>query len=301
MRWFGKITGLILGGIYGGVRWSPYANDMSIWFGILFHAGIGVLFGAVIDAKISESERRFKHDPEFRSWWKWWKAGFDKTSWKKLNTDIFNPDLAPVEDDDNPQEEPSSQVDVFTRTLATLMAAVAQADGEVSEGEIRRVRKYFIGKFTVSQAEEWVKIFEFQAFQVIDHVAVCKSILNDIDYYARLQLFGILADLAAEDGLVSDEERMILEEIGDSLGIAASDKAPAGFKAFHTDEGPYGILGIPRNASGDEIKRAHHRLVLQYHPDKVMHLGQNYADVAAEKFRSIHQAYEEIMSSRNIN
>lgn len=30
----------------------------------------------------------------------------------------------------------------------------------------------------------------------------------------------------------------------------------------------YQILGIPRNASEDEIKRAYRKLAMQYHPDR---------------------------------
>ncbi len=296
LRLIGAAVGAVIGilsGLY--FRYPDYS-----WPGMLVDIIIGAGIGFLVAHQVAKFDNSFRQSAD-KEWWDWWKTGFDKTSWKKLNTDIFNPDHAPVEDGDTSQEEESSQIDIFTRTLATLMAAVAQADGEVSDGEIRRVRKYYLSNFPVSQAEEWVKIFEYQAFQVIDHVAVCKSALNDIDYYARLQLFGILADLAAEGGVVTNEEKRILEEIGNALGIAASDKAPAGFKAFHTDEGPYGILGVSMNASGGEIKRAYHRLALQYHPDKVLHLGQNYADVAAVKFRSIHQAYEDIKSNRNIN
>lgn len=296
LRPIGTAVGAVIGTISGLYFHYPYYS----WLSFLPDIGLGAGIGFLVAHQVAKLDNTFRQSAD-KEWWDWWKTGFDKTSWKKLNTDIFNPDYVPVEDDENPPEEQSSQVDIFTRTLATLMAAVAQADGEVSEGEIRKVRKYFLGNFSVSQAEEWVKIFEYQAFQIIDHVAVCKTALNDIDYYARLQLFGILADLAAEDGLVSDEEKRTLEEIVNALGIAASDKAPAGFKAFHTDEGPYGILGVSMNASGGEIKRAYHRLALQYHPDKVLHLGQNYADVAAVKFRSIHQAYEDIRSNRNIN
>ena len=281
----GAVTGL-LSGLY--FHYPDYS-----WPGFLADIVIGAGIGFLVAHQIAKLDNSFRQNAD-KEWWQWWKAGFDKTSWKKLNSDIFNPDYKPVEEADDAQEEQSPGADVFTRILATLMAAVAQADGEVSDGEIRKVRKYFIDNFSVSQAEEWVKIFEYQAFQTIDHVSVCKSILGEIDYYARLQLFGILADLAAEDGVVSAEERHILEEIAEALGIEASDQAPAGFKAFHLDAGPYGILGIARSASGDEIKQAYHRLVLQYHPDKVLHLGQNYADAAAEKFRSIHQAYEEI-------
>lgn len=49
----------------------------------------------------------------------------------------------------------------------------------------------------------------------------------------------------------------------------------------------YDILSVPRTASADEIKKAHRKLVRQYHPDL------NKTDPkAAEKFGEIQQAYD---------
>jgi molecular chaperone DnaJ len=51
----------------------------------------------------------------------------------------------------------------------------------------------------------------------------------------------------------------------------------------------YEVLGIPRNASQDEIKRAFRKLAMQYHPDR------NPNDkVAEEKFKEVSEAYEVI-------
>ncbi|MEM3095584.1 MAG: J domain-containing protein [Nitrososphaerota archaeon] len=47
----------------------------------------------------------------------------------------------------------------------------------------------------------------------------------------------------------------------------------------------YEILGVPRNASKEEIKRAYRRLALQYHPDR------NKSPDAEEKFKEISEAY----------
>jgi molecular chaperone DnaJ len=48
----------------------------------------------------------------------------------------------------------------------------------------------------------------------------------------------------------------------------------------------YGILGVRRDASADEIKRAYRRLAREYHPDV------NPDPVAQEKFKDINAAYE---------
>jgi molecular chaperone DnaJ len=48
----------------------------------------------------------------------------------------------------------------------------------------------------------------------------------------------------------------------------------------------YELLGVPRNASGGEIKQAFRRLALQYHPDRNKDPG------AEEKFKEINEAYQ---------
>jgi molecular chaperone DnaJ len=49
----------------------------------------------------------------------------------------------------------------------------------------------------------------------------------------------------------------------------------------------YQVLGVSREASGEEIKKAYRRLVLQHHPDR--NPGRNDAE---EKIREINTAYE---------
>jgi len=49
----------------------------------------------------------------------------------------------------------------------------------------------------------------------------------------------------------------------------------------------YHILGVPRNASEEEIKKAYRRLAMQYHPDR----NPGKEEWANEKFKEINEAY----------
>ena len=53
-----------------------------------------------------------------------------------------------------------------------------------------------------------------------------------------------------------------------------------------------GALGLAPGASFAEIKASYRKLSMQYHPDKVAHLGEEFKKVAEEKMKEINSAYE---------
>jgi molecular chaperone DnaJ len=52
----------------------------------------------------------------------------------------------------------------------------------------------------------------------------------------------------------------------------------------------YEILGVDRNASDEEVKKAYRRLARQHHPD--LQTGEHQKKAAEEKFKEINEAYE---------
>lgn len=60
---------------------------------------------------------------------------------------------------------------------------------------------------------------------------------------------------------------------------------------------PYEVLGVPSNATEEQIKMAYKELAKKYHPDK--YINNPLSDLAAEKMQEINQAYNELMKNRS--
>ena len=62
---------------------------------------------------------------------------------------------------------------------------------------------------------------------------------------------------------------------------------------------PYQILGVTRDASDREIKKAYRDLSRKYHPDSYAGKTEAEADAAAEKFKQVQEAYNRIVDERS--
>ena len=60
---------------------------------------------------------------------------------------------------------------------------------------------------------------------------------------------------------------------------------------------PYEVLGVSAQASPEEIRRAYQKLVQQYHPDQVEHLGAELREVAERRTKEINAAYNQLKRS----
>ena len=59
---------------------------------------------------------------------------------------------------------------------------------------------------------------------------------------------------------------------------------------------PYSILGVSRDASDEEIKKAYRKLSRIYHPDA--NINNPDKDKAEAKFKEVQQAYQQIMKEK---
>ena len=60
---------------------------------------------------------------------------------------------------------------------------------------------------------------------------------------------------------------------------------------------PYSVLGVSRDASMDEIKKAYRKLSRKYHPDA--NINNPNKEQAEEMFKQVQQAYDQIVREGN--
>jgi DnaJ like chaperone protein len=65
---------------------------------------------------------------------------------------------------------------------------------------------------------------------------------------------------------------------------------------------PYGVLGLTRAATDEEVKRTYRRLIREHHPDALIAKGlpKNFIEVASRKMAAINAAYDQIERERRL-
>jgi hypothetical protein len=76
------------------------------------------------------------------------------------------------------------------------------------------------------------------------------------------------------------------------------DKSRTNFKdsSSKIKKTPFEVLGISPRASRKEIQTAYKDAIKKYHPDKLSHLGEEFSNLANEKFLEVQEAYDTLMN-----
>lgn len=189
----------------------------------------------------------------------------------------------------------------FAVSLLVLVAAVMKADGKVMKSELDYVKQWFTQQFGISKTSEAMVLLRDLLNQKIPLQDVSLQIKRGLDYSSRLQLLHFLYGIAKADGRIEASELSVVDLIAGYLGINATDKESIRTMFVPNSDPAYKILGVDRNSSIDEIKKAYRKMAVKYHPDKVSYLGDDVKKAAEDKFQKINEAYEAIKKERGFN
>ena len=202
----------------------------------------------------------------------------------------------------------------FTATFS-VMGHIAKSDGHVSKHEIG-VAEDVMHQMRLNSQQRKVAIRLFEEGKKEDFPL--QDILDQfrLECHRRrnlMQMFlEILIATALADGVFENKEREILKNTASILGFSTQQynsilQRMQAFQHYHQAEekgmslnDAYHLLGINRNATDAEVKKAYRRQMNQHHPDKLVSKGlpQEMMDLANQKTQDIKTAYELIKSAR---
>lgn len=189
----------------------------------------------------------------------------------------------------------------FEVSLLVLAAVVIKSDGNIDQRELNYVRQNFKRMYGEQRASHAFKLFKgIMQNNNISTRQVCYQIRRHMDHASRLQLVHFLFGIAKADGNVTEKEMQTIQRIAGYMYISQRDFESIKAMFYNEVSSAYKILEVDKNATNEEIKKAHRRLVKKHHPDKLRHLGEEHMKGAEEKFRQIQKAYEQIQKERGL-
>jgi DnaJ like chaperone protein len=199
------------------------------------------------------------------------------------------------------RQHASRSHDDFATMLTALSAAVMKADGRPLKVELDYIKTFFSRQFGPQFLNTHLRTLKhFLDSPTIPLEQICADITQRTQVEVRIQLLHYLFGIAKADGHVADAELQLLRRIAALLEIPATDFESIR-SMFHRDaQADYHVLGIEPTASDEEVKKAYRQMAIRYHPDKVIHMGEEYQKGAKEKFQKVQEAYENIKKQRGL-
>jgi DnaJ like chaperone protein len=189
----------------------------------------------------------------------------------------------------------------FTIGMIALGAKMAKADGVVTEVEVQAFKRVFhvpqkdlaaVAR-VFNLAKQDVAGFDAYAKQIARLFHAKSTVLEDV-------LDGLFHIAKADDAL-HRAELHFLEQVALIFGFEKPDFARIRARHVVGDiEQPYVVLGVPADATIDDIKKRYRKLVRDNHPDKHIAAGvpPEMIALATARLQKINEAYAQILQER---
>ena len=202
------------------------------------------------------------------------------------------------------------------RRIYYLLVAVAESDGPIRPSEREVIRQFLLERFDDPISADEIRSWEMQPLATHDLIGLAARIATSLSESELDTLFCWSALVAFADGRFRPDEHQALAEVARGLNIPNSRAR----KLFHlalaqflgssgrdkdaneqrrtrpSDLRPrseaLSVLGLPSDASADQIRRRHRELVRKFHPDAQPNLGPVAQEEATQRFHAIQEAYE---------
>lgn len=189
----------------------------------------------------------------------------------------------------------------FVSLLVHILVKVAQFDGNVTRAEQQTIKNFFRTHLHYNQNQMfWVNELIKDATHNPDSLeTLLAQFRSSFAYEPRLILVELVYQVFFSNERVTDQEVELARNIAEYLELSPYDLQTIQSRYIHMrqtavnlEQQYYEILGLQPVANFEEIKKAYRKLSMRYHPDKVVHLGDEFKGVAEEKMKEINAAYQ---------
>jgi len=207
---------------------------------------------------------------------------------------------------------------IFLETMFISMGKLAKADGHVSQAEIEHV-ELLMQKLGMTPEHRVQAIALFKrgadpAFAIDSTYARFISVCGHTRHLKHVLLVYLIS-MATADGGIHPAEEGVLADIAHRLGfdqttfkqlidmVLNQSHFAAGQPSTEAAlDDAYKALGVTKDHTDQEIKRAYRKLISQYHPDKLIGQGlpEDMIALASEKAKEIQLAHDLIERHRKI-
>jgi DnaJ like chaperone protein len=277
----------------GPSRWTMRDRRfMSIW-GKLFGAAAGFAIGGPLGAifgglagHLADELKRPAGDPELEQ------------------DESYHESATPRDPGVGFDARTSEKPVAFTIAVVVLGAKLAKADGQVTKDEVAAFKQIFhvpqnearnVGRL-FNLARRDARGYEPYARQIarmfLGNPAVLEELLN------------ALFHIAMADGTVGDEELIYLFSVSQIFGFDRHrfERIRATWLGAGADD-PYALLGLTRDATDEEVKTAHRKLVRENHPDMLVAQGmpEDFVEQANAVLAKVNDAHDRIRKERGLS
>lgn len=195
----------------------------------------------------------------------------------------------------------------FVFLLVNILVSIAKTDGHFTQSELRTMLNFFQNSLHYNQEQMyWVKqlIKEARDTQQ-DLEELLAEFRNTFAYEPRLILLELIYQIVYTNKPVLEQQLEFARRIAAFLQISSYERQTIENKYRYSSQQPgsaagaasqekryYTVLGVDETDDFAAIKKAYRQLSMQYHPDKVAHLGAEFKRVAEEKMKEINAAYD---------
>lgn len=195
---------------------------------------------------------------------------------------------------------------LFYVALTSLVAKLAEADGKVTADEMDTYKAFLTSNLRLSDEELNIITSLFNraryANTTAEEYAQQIYLLNQHNPEILREILSLLFRISMADGKFSGEEEKYIASIAHIFRIGANEYHQIMALYVSANDKYYKILGVSPDASNEEIKRSYRKLVVDYHPDKLVSKGlpEDFMQFANQRLTEINGAYEHIKKERSL-